>query len=99
MLDPKVLDDLARKLADSVPPGLKQIQSDMEKNFQAVLQSGLARMNLVTREEFDVQAGVLARTREKLEAMAERVEALEKRFSESPKPARRKTKTAPPKES
>ncbi|HGX91862.1 MAG TPA: accessory factor UbiK family protein, partial [Candidatus Tenderia sp.] len=55
MMDPKILDDLAKKLADSVPGGLKDLQSDMEKNFHAVLQSAFNRMNLVTREEFEVQ--------------------------------------------
>ncbi len=77
MFDPKALDDLARKLADSVPGPLKQFQGDMEKNFHAVLQTALDKMNLVTREEFEVQAGVLARTRAKLEAMEERLAELE----------------------
>lgn len=77
MFDPKALDDLARKLAESVPGPLKQVQSDLEKNFHAVLQTALDKMNLVTREEFDVQAGVLARTRAKLEALEARFADLE----------------------
>lgn len=76
-LDPKILDDLARKLADSVPPGLKELKSDLEHNFRAMLQSGLGKLELVTREEFDVQAGVLARTREKLEELSQRLAELE----------------------
>ncbi len=71
------LDELARKLADSVPGGLKSMGEDMERNFKSLLQSALARMDLVTREEFDVQLAVLARTREKLEALEARLEALE----------------------
>jgi len=76
-LDPKVLDDLARKLADSVPAGLKDLKSDLEHNFRAMLQTGLSKLDLVTREEFDVQAGVLSRTRAKLEELSQRLAELE----------------------
>lgn len=71
------LDELARKLADSVPGNIKSMGEDMERNFKSMLQSALARMDLVTREEFDVQLAVLARTREKLEALEARLAALE----------------------
>ena len=79
-MDPKHLniDELARRLADSLPGGLKALQADAEQNFRAVLQAGLARLDLVTREEFDVQSAVLRRTREKLEALETRLAALEK---------------------
>ena len=76
-LDPKILDDLARKLADAVPPGLRELKADLEKNFRAVLQSALGKLDLVTREEFDVQAAVLLRTREKLEELSQRLAELE----------------------
>lgn len=76
-MDPKIIDDLARRLADSMPESLKALQKDMDQNFKAVLQSGLARFDLVTREEFDVQAGVLRRTRQKLEDLEERLAAME----------------------
>jgi len=75
--DPKSLDDLARKLADSVPPGLAALKKDLEQNFKAVLQSGLAKLDLVTRQEFDIQAGVLRRSRERLEELDRRLAALE----------------------
>ena len=71
------LDELARKLADSVPGNIKSMGEDVERNFKSLLQSALARMDLVTREEFDVQLAVLARTREKLEALEARLAALE----------------------
>lgn len=71
------LDELARKLADSVPGNIKSMGEDLERNFKSMLQSALARMDLVTREEFDVQLAVLARTREKLEALEARLAALE----------------------
>ena len=77
MLDPKVLDDLAKRLADSVPDGFKQVQADMEKNFHAVLKNAFSRMDLVTREEFDVQVAVLARTRAKCEDLERKVAVLE----------------------
>lgn len=77
MIDPKVIDDLARRLSNSVPAGLREAQQDLEKNFRAMLQNTLARLDLVTREEFDVQTRVLARTREKLEALEKAMTELE----------------------
>jgi hypothetical protein len=74
----KTLQDLVRKLADAVPDGLQSVRSDLEKNFRSVLQSGLDKLELVTREEFEVQEAVLQRTREKLEALEERLKVLEK---------------------
>ena len=74
----KTLKDLARKLADAVPEGLQSMRSDLEKNFRSVLQSGFDKLDLVTREEFEVQEAVLQRTREKLEALEERLKELEK---------------------
>lgn len=76
-LDPRFIDDLARRLSAAVPPGVTALRRDLEDNFKAVLQSGLNRLDLVSRQEFDVQAGVLRRTREKLDALEARVAALE----------------------
>lgn len=81
MIDPKVLDDLARTLADSVPPGLRELRRDMEKNARAALESAFARLNLVSREEFEIQAGVLARTRTKLETLEKHLAELEAELS------------------
>jgi BMFP domain-containing protein YqiC len=83
MLDPKQLDDLAKRLADSMPSGLRQLQADLEKNFRSALQSAFSRMDLVTREEFDVQQAVLARTRARLEALEREVAALERRLGDA----------------
>ena len=71
------LDELARQLADSVPKNLRALGEDMEKSFRSLLNAGFERMDLVTREEFDLQAAVLERTREKLEALEKRITALE----------------------
>jgi BMFP domain-containing protein YqiC len=74
----KSIEDLARRLAEAVPEGLRSVRKDLEENFQSVLKSGLGKLDLVTREEFEVQEAVLARTREKLEALEARLKELEK---------------------
>jgi len=71
------IEDLARKLAEAVPDGLRSVGKELEENFRSVLQSGLGKLDLVTREEFEVQEAVLARTREKLEALEKRLQELE----------------------
>jgi BMFP domain-containing protein YqiC len=83
MLDPKLFDDIARRLADAVPSGVREIQKDVEKNLRTVLQASLSKLDLVTREEFDVQARVLARTREKLDKLEKTIAALELQSNES----------------
>ena len=77
MIDLAQLDDLARRLSSLVPPGVREGREELQQNFKSVLQSGLARLDLVTREEFDVQRAVLLRTREKLEALERDVQSLE----------------------
>ncbi len=79
-MDTRGIEELARKLADSVPPGMRTLQADLEKNFRALLESGISRMNLVTREEFDVQQRVLERTREKVAALEAALQELEARL-------------------
>ena len=71
------LDELAKQLAEAVPQSLKAVGDDLEKNFKSLLQSGIERLDLVSREEFDVQVAVLARTRAKLEALETRLAELE----------------------
>jgi ubiquinone biosynthesis accessory factor UbiK len=75
--DPRLIDDLARRLAGAVPENVAAVGRDLEQNFKGVLQAQLARLDLVTREEFDVQSAVLRRTREKLAALEQRLAALE----------------------
>jgi len=77
MFDPKALDELARRVAAALPTGVRDLQQDAEKNLRTALQTGFARLDLVTREEFDVQSAVLARTRQRLEALEQRVAELE----------------------
>jgi BMFP domain-containing protein YqiC len=80
MFDPKSIEDIANKFAESVPPGLSNLKEDMEKNFHALLQSALGKLDLVTREEFEVQKAVLAKTRAKLELLESTVAALEQQI-------------------
>jgi BMFP domain-containing protein YqiC len=79
--DPTLLDDIAKRLAANLPDSLQQAKADLERNFRAVLESALSRLDLVSREEFDTQTAVLKRTREKLDALAAEVEQLEKERS------------------
>ena len=76
-MDPRFIDDLAKRLAAAVPPSVVALGRDVEENFKAVLQAGLTKLDLVSRQEFDVQAAVLKRTREKLEALEKKVGELE----------------------
>ena len=69
MIDLAQLDELARRLSSLVPPGLRESREELQQNFKSVLQAGLGKLDLVTREEFEVQRAVLARTRERLEAL------------------------------
>mgnify|MGYP003431035713 len=77
MIDLKHIDEMARRLSDLVPPGLRQSQQDVQEAFRGALQAGLSKLDLVTREEFDIQRAVLQRTREKLETLEKTVAALE----------------------
>ena len=81
IVDLKAIDDLARRLSDLVPPGLKDARAEIEQNMKATLQAGLGKLELVTREEFDVQRAVLLRTREKIDALERAVEILEARLA------------------
>ena len=75
--DPRLIDDLAHRLAGTLPDSMVALRRDLEQNFKSVLQSGLTRFDLVTREEFDVQTAVLGRTRAKLEQIEARLRELE----------------------
>jgi BMFP domain-containing protein YqiC len=77
-MDPKIIDDMAQKLAGSLPPGVQGFQHEVEKNLRAALEAMLSKLNMVNREEFDVQSAVLARTRAKLDALEKQVAELEK---------------------
>lgn len=77
MLDPKIIEDLARQFAGMVPEGARALREDVEKNFRASLNGAFSRLDLVTREELEVQQAVLAKTREKIDRLESRVRKLE----------------------
>lgn len=77
MFDPKILDEFTNRIASAIPSGVTDIKEDVEKNLHAMLQSGLSKLDLVSREEFEVQKAVLAKTRSRLEELEKRVAELE----------------------
>jgi hypothetical protein len=77
-LDPRLLDELSKNISNLIPSDLKVIKDDFEKNVRIAIQSGFSRLDLVGREEFDVQTAVLEKTRAKLDALVEKVAELEK---------------------
>jgi BMFP domain-containing protein YqiC len=71
--------DWARRLTQYLPPGLKGFREELETNFGALLQNGLEKLDLVSREQFELQRELLARSRERLEALEQRLAELEAR--------------------
>jgi BMFP domain-containing protein YqiC len=84
------IDKLARTLAESVPGAMRSVRDDLEQNFRGILKGAVDRLDLVTREEFDVQQAVLTRTREKLEALERRLGDLETAKSASQQAVKKK---------
>ena len=76
MNTPKI-DEIVRRLVESVPPGVRAVQQDLENNFRAVLRASLTKLDLVSRDEFDAQMRVLERTRARLEELERKVAGLE----------------------
>lgn len=77
MINSTGLDRFADRLQKILPPGSKQLREDLKKNLTAMVNAALARMDLVTREEFEVQKALLLRTREKLKHLEARLQELE----------------------
>ena len=76
MIDSKFFDETAKKLFEALPQSLQNLEQDMEQKFKEALQATFSKLDLVTREEFDIQVKVLARTRQKIEALEQQVEQL-----------------------
>jgi BMFP domain-containing protein YqiC len=74
------IDELARRLFESLPASLRTMQQDLETNFRAVLRANLGRLDLVARDEFDAQTKVLERTRARLEELERRFAELESKL-------------------
>lgn len=82
MIDPKKLEEIAKQIHNAMPPGIKSMGEEVEKKIRQVLQAQLGKLDLVNREEFDVQTKVLLRTREKLAALEAKLEQLEKQLND-----------------
>lgn len=76
-MDSPRIDEIARRLLESIPPGLRAMQQDLENNFRAVLRASLSKLDLVSRDEFDAQMRVLERTRARLEELERKVAQME----------------------
>jgi BMFP domain-containing protein YqiC len=76
MLNAKKIEQLAEQITNAIPPGVKNIADNVEEKVKAILQAKLTQLDVVSREEFDVQTQVLARTRAKLEQLEDIVEEL-----------------------
>lgn len=77
MIDPKTLEELARRITDALPAGARELKHDFDRNLRAIITSAFDKLDLVTRDELAVQEGVLSRTRHKLETLQKRVAKLE----------------------
>ncbi|MGM0594566.1 MAG: accessory factor UbiK family protein [Pseudomonadota bacterium] len=84
MMNAKLIDELSQRISAAMPPGASALKEDMEKNIRAVLHSAFSKMDLVTREEFEVQAQVLQRSRARLEALEKQVAELEEKLLHKP---------------
>jgi len=76
MIDSQKINSMADKISSLLPPGFDKIKDDIEGKVRDVLMQQLSKLELVTREEFDIQSKVLARTRAKLDALEKRIEEL-----------------------
>ncbi len=82
MINPNKIEEMARTIQAVLPPGLKSVGEEVDKKVKQVIQAQLMKLDLVSREEFDVQTKVLLRTREKLQALEEKLQQLEKQLSD-----------------
>ena len=80
MIDPKKLEEIAKQVHNSLPPGIRSMGEEAEKKMRQVLQAQLGKLDLVSRKEFDVQTKVLLRTREKLAALESKLAQLEQQL-------------------
>jgi len=82
MINAKKIEEIAKQVTDAIPPGLKTMANDFEDKTKTVLQRKLAQLDVVTREEFDVQTQVLIKTRQKAIALESKIAEMEEKFAE-----------------
>ena len=81
MINAKKIEEIAKQVTESIPPGIKNMASDFEDKTKTVLQRKLSQLDVVTREEFDVQTQVLIKTREKMAVLEQKVAELENKLT------------------
>lgn len=82
MINAKKIEEIAQQVSDAIPAGLKNVASDLEEKTKTVLQRKLAELDVVTREEFDVQTQVLIKTRTKLTELETKLAEIEAKLAE-----------------
>lgn len=82
MINAKKIEDIAKQITDSIPPGVKNVATDFENKAKQIIQSKLAQLDVVSREEFDVQTQVLIKTRAKLDEMSAKIAELEAKLND-----------------
>ena len=83
MIDVRTLEELSQRLGAMLPASVGEAREDLTRNFRSALQAGLSRLDLVTREEFEIQTRVLARTRQRVEKLEQQLLELEHRLAET----------------
>lgn len=81
MINPSKIEEMAKAIQSALPPGLKSVGEEVDRKVKQVIQAQLMKLDVVSREEFDVQTQVLMRTREKLHALEEKFSQLEKQLA------------------
>lgn len=81
MINAKKIEEIAKQVTDSIPPSLKNMANDFEDKAKSVLQSKLSQLDVVTREEFDVQTQVLIKTRTKIAELEAKLAEIEERIA------------------
>ncbi|MDO6719591.1 accessory factor UbiK family protein [Psychrosphaera sp. 1_MG-2023] len=84
MLDAKKIEQIAEQITNVIPPGVKTLADNVEEKIKTVLQAKLSQLDVVSREEFDVQTQVLARTRQKLDLLEKEFEQIKQQFADTP---------------
>ncbi|MDO6461001.1 accessory factor UbiK family protein [Granulosicoccaceae sp. 1_MG-2023] len=77
MIDARIFDEMADKMAGFLPPGVSELRGDFERNAKAVMQSTLSKMDLVSREDYEVQTALLQKSMQRLKELEARVGELE----------------------
>jgi len=83
MINAKKIEDIAKQVTESIPPGLKNLANDLEDKTKTILQRKLSQLDVVTREEFDVQTQVLLKTRQQLTALEAKLAELESKLTDN----------------